>query len=313
MLFRTVAAAALLAASSLAQAGLTAIDLSMYRLTRTIDIGPTLRQLPNAHESSAITYNRNSGSLFVIDDEGVAITQFRRDGTFVSRMQLTGFQPASVGDPEGLTWVGTDAQGRPLLVIAAERSRNLYQVPFVADTTVDRTAMGSVNLGSLVGNIGIEGVSFDPRDGSFVTVKEKTPIEVNRHVVTGFPGTAITTSLFNPAGLIVNGAALVDLADVQVLSTVIDPSSPFADHLLLLSHESNALLLMTRAGQLLGSFDLRGISTTIEGVTIDEHGIIYLTDETPNIYVLTQIPVPGAWLLMASGLAALAWLRRRSA
>jgi len=64
-----------------------------------------------------------------------------------------------------------------------------------------------------VGNVGTEGVSFDPRDGTFVTVKEKTPQEVRRHTVDFAlaPPRARRSSL--RAGL-----GLLDLSDVQVLA-----------------------------------------------------------------------------------------------
>ena len=102
---------------------------------------------------------------------------------------------------------------------------------------------------------------------------------------------------------------------MQVLSTVAVPGSALADQLLLFSHESKRLLHTTRAGQILGMFDFSAISDSAEGVTIDENGVIYVTDETPNIYVLEPgvavVPVPAAWALMASGLVLLGAMRRR--
>jgi uncharacterized protein YjiK len=305
MIARALFASLLLAAAPVAQAALASLDLSTYTLTRTMPTGASM--LPNGSESSAITYNRASGTLFVIDDEGVAISQFTRTGQFVDRMTLAGFGSAATGDPEGLTYIGNNQ-----FVIAAERALTLYRVTYDPTTTPNRTALPSAVLATPpVGNVGIEGVSYDPRDGSFVTVKEKAPAQVNSNVVTfGAPGSAVVTSLFDPAVL-----NTLDLGDVQVLSTVAMPGSSLADQLLILSQESSMLLHVTRAGQILGMFDFAAISGSAEGVTIDENGVIYVTDETPNIYVLEPnvavVPVPAGWVLMASGVALLGFVRRR--
>ena len=74
-------------------------------------------------------------------------------------------------------------------------------------------------------------------------------------------------------------------------------------------------LVPERTGQILGMTDFRAISGDAECVTIDENGVIYVTDRTPNIYVLEPgvavVPVPAAWALMASGLLLLGMMRRR--
>ena len=67
---------------------------------------------------------------------------------------------------------------------------------------------------------------------------------------------------------------------------------------------------------IVSSFDFSAISDTAEGVTIAADGTIYLTDETPNVYVLTAaVPEPETYALMVSGLAVLgvAAARRRRA
>lgn len=292
---RTAAALALLlsGAASLGQAA--SLNLGGYTLTGVYNL-PAV----TASEASAITYNWDTDTLFVVGDEGEALVEVSRTGQQLSAAKLTGFD-----DTEGLTYMGGGQ-----FVVAEERLRNLYQLTYQAGTVITRSDLAYVSLGDTVGNIGIEGVSYDPRDGSFVTVKEKTPQEVNLNTVTfGTPGSADVVSLFSPAALGVS-----DLSDVQVLATVLAGAD--ADNLLIFSQESARLLEVDRSGNILSSFDFSGLSDSAEGVTIDAAGNIYVVAENgsnPQLFALAPAPVPlpaAAWLF-GGALAACAGVVRR--
>lgn len=249
---------------------------------------------PAASEASAITWNWDTGTLFALGDEGDAIVEVTTTGAVIGAMSLTGFS-----DTEGLTYIGA---GR--FVIGEERLQDVYRLTYAGGGSVDRSALPSFDLGPTVGNVGIEGFSFDPRDGSYVAVKEKTPQDALRFT-TDFAGVGSVANLFNPAAL-----GVLDLSDVQTLSTVEAlVGAAEADNLLIYSQESALLMEVSRSGALLSQFSLAGLSTTAEGVTIDSRGVIYVCDETPVVHVLTPIPGPSSLGLLA--LAGLVAGRRR--
>lgn len=262
------------------------IDLSTYQLTASYALPrgdfSTNPAVINAHEVSAITYNWDTQTLFVVGDEGGHITEVSLDGVPLSKMAILGFN-----DPEGLTYVGNGQ-----LMLVEERNRDVYRVTYASGGFVFKTSLTAIDLGTFVDNIGLEGISYDPRDGSFVTVKEKTPQEVNANQLDFTAFTATTSPIFTP------NLGVADIADVQVLSTV--PSlagSAEADHLLLVSQESRVLLEVDRAGNVLGQFSLSGLPDSVEGVTIDPDGNIYLVAENgsdPMMYVLSPPPAPAS-------------------
>lgn len=296
MKVRSLIASAVLLAPAIAGAQVASLDLGNYQLTRTVGLpaGP-------AAEASAVTWNWDRDSLFVVGDEGDAIVEVDRNGTLLSSMSLSGFD-----DTEGLTYIGG---GR--FVVVEERLQDAYVLIYAAGGAVSRSSLASASLGVTVGNVGLEGISYDPSTGQYIVVKEKTPEQVNAATLSfgiGTSGTATVTSLFDPASL-----GLTDLSDVQVLSTVLDPSSADYGNLLIYSQESARLLEVSRTGSVLSMYSLAGITDSAEGVTIDSNGTIYIVDEGPNMYVLTPTPVPlpaAAWLLL-SGVAGLVGFGRR--
>lgn len=293
-----------LAASATASAAITSVDLGNYALT-----GSYL--LPSAaSEASAITYNWDTGTFFVLGDEGDALVEISKTGQQISKMTLTNFN-----DTEGVTYIGNGQ-----FVITEERLRDAYRFTYAANGSASRTSLAAADLGTTIGNIGIEGISYDPRNGSFVTVKEKDPQGVMSNVLTfgtpgGAQGTAAITSLFAPS------LGVIDLSDVQVLSVVASLSGkPDEDNLLVLSQESSLLLEVTRSGTVLSSFDLSLLTGNAEGVAIDPvTGRIYVVAEASyalggsTLFELTPtpVPVPAALPLFGSALAGLFAINRR--
>lgn len=295
-----VCGAAVLPSWEVQAAPVTSVDLGNYVLTGTFFL-----PVPSALEASAIAYNHDTDTLSVLGDEGDAIVEVSKTGAQLSVMTLTGFD-----DTEGLTYVGGGQ-----FVLAEERLRTLFKLTYTAGGSVARAGLPNANLGSTVGNIGIEGVSYDPRDGTFVTVKETAPQEVNRNTVTfGTPGTAVVTSIFNPASL-----GLIDLSDVQLLAAL--PSligTPDENNMLIFSQESAKLLEVGPTGAVLGMFSLAGV-VNAEGITIDRDGVIYIVDENdavsqPRMFVLAPVPLPAPLWLLGSALFGLSpFVRRKHA
>lgn len=313
---RAAAVAALLACAAAGAAAQTSLGLAGYRLTGNYPLA-TLGGL--GLEASAVTFARDRGSLFFVGDEGMGIVEISLGGTTLGSMAFNWAGTGSTNnDAEGLTY-----RGNGQFVLVDERSQRAYQFSYQAGGTV---ALGSTPYATISNyspsNIGIEGISFDARDGSFVTVKQDSdpnpargPQEVRAGQMTFAQGGGSSSIpvLFDAALLGLN-----NLSDVQTLSAVDQfLGTAVADHLLILSLDSRRLVEASRSGQVISSLDIAGLTTqAIEGVTIDHRGTIYLVAEdsgTPNsrLFVLTPVPEPGTWAMMAGGLALLGWRARR--
>ena len=242
------------------------LDLTRYKLSGTYS-------LPSkAAEASGVTWNWDTDTLFVIGDEGKAIVQVSKTGTQIDTMTLSGFE-----DTEGIAYIGNGK-----FVVTEERLQDAYVLTYAAGGTVTRSSLPSVSIGSTVGNIGIEGISYDRATESYVAVKEKDPQAVYGLKIDFSLKTITVSNLFDP-GLL----KMADLSDVQTLSSVTSLGTTAKNNLLIVSQESSMLLEATRSGTALSKFDLASISTDIEGLTIDKDGTIYLVAQTPKLYVLT--------------------------
>jgi uncharacterized protein YjiK len=285
-----------------AQAAVNSINLSNYSVSGAYALD-TLNDL--GLEASAVTYARDRNSLFFVGDEGMGVVEISLTGQTLGSMTFSNWPTTSTNnDAEGLTYLGGG-----VLVVAEERLQDAFRFNYVAGGSVALASADYVSIAATVGNVGTEGISYDPRDGSFVSVKQDNPQAVLAGSLTFAPGGGVSlmTALFNADSAL----GLASLSDVQTLSPVDAlAGTAAADNLLILSLDSKKLIEINRSGVILSSFDLSGVTTqSIEGVTVDQNGTIYLVAEdsgTPNskLFVLTAAPVPEAetWAMMLAGL-----------
>lgn len=286
-------------------------------------------------EASAVAYardrvdgNGNLGTLFFVGDEGTGVIEISRTGQTIGSMTFNWAGTGSTkNDTEGLTYLGN---GR--LVVTEERLQNAYRFDYAAGGSASLGSAAYVSIGPTIGNIGIEGISYDPRNGNFVTVKQDDPAQLKIFNSLSFAATAaadaIAATQFTGANSASTLFGLASLSDVQTLAPVDAlAGTAAADNLLVLSLDSRKLIEIDRAGNTRSSFDLAGIlpNNGIEGVTVDEQGNIYLVaeqiqDGTPNtqsqlivLAPLAPIPEADSYALMLLGMGLVGVLARRKA
>ncbi len=204
-----------------------------------------------AQEASAVTYNWDTNTLFITGDGGTSVTQVTKTGQLIDTMTLapcSSPQGTEFYDPEGINDVG---DGKFVLV-KEERNRQAVLFTYVPGGILRRADAQTVKLGTTIGNVGLEGLSYDPLTSGFIFVKEADPISIFQTGIDFAAGTATngsptatgSTNLFNPAL-----ANLADFSDVFALSNL--PSlggQPDFNHLLILSPESGQVINVDRSG-----------------------------------------------------------------
>lgn len=274
----------------------------------------TTYSLANTSEASAIAYSWDSDSLYVIGDEGGDITQYSKTGQIINSMRMIG--PGEKPDTEAITYLG----GGKFLV-GDERSQTGSVYSYSPGSTGVRPS-SSYTFGSATGNIGLEGLAYDPMTQSVWGVKETGPQSIYRMGSTSAVdwvgnGQSILNPI-NPGQLRLNGVGLADLADIYVMAASAAFSGTGQEgNILILSQESKMLLEVDRSGKIISALDLNFVgSDSIEGLTMDRDGVLYLTSEdtraggASTLHVLaTHAPEPSSMLLAALG--SLVTLRRR--
>lgn len=275
-------------------APVTSVDLSRYVRVGRYDLPEPTRTAhpPNnllAQEASGVTYNWDTDTLFVVGDGGTSVTQVTKTGQLIDTMTLApGSSPQGTDfyDPEGITYMGG---GKFILVEERDRQANLFT--YTAGGILHHADVQTVKLGTTIGNIGLEGLSYDPLTSGFIFVKEADPQSVfqtgidfvAKTATNGSPTATGSTNLFNPAL-----ANLADFSDVFALSNLPSLSGqPDFSHLLILSQESGQIINIDRSGTISSKLTivsdpgnpLSVPDQTHEGLTMDRDGNLYLVSE----------------------------------
>lgn len=257
------------------------LDLANYTLVGQygLSVGSGANLL--AGEVSAVTWNQDTDTLFIVGDNGTSVTQIGKTGQLIDTMTLPADATKPQGtyyyDPEGIAYIGGGQ-----FVLSEERYRQVTRFTYAAGTTLDPATAQTVKLGTTIGNTGFEGISFDPVTGGYIIVKEKTPLGIFQTGIdftadtatNGSPTATGSTNLFDPA----LADAVADFGDVYALSNVLPIGAADREHLMVLSQESGRILKMDRSGQVLGTLAIE-VAAQHEGITFDAQLNMYVTNE----------------------------------
>lgn len=230
-------------------------------------------------ETSGLTYNPQTGTLFTVTGKHPLLVELSRDGEILRRILLKGFS-----DPEGVEMMDN---GR--MAIVDERRRQLTTFTLRdGDLELNAADFPGFDLGFAdAGNKGFEGLGWDSRSHSLLLGKERGPLGL---FSLPFPGEDGAAGTLQP--LMAGNLGLRDISSLSV--------DERTGHLLLLSDESRLLLELDRSGQPVSflslSGGLNGLDSSIkqaEGVAMDENGDIYIVAE-PNLFYRFRKPLPDA-------------------
>ncbi len=270
------------------------VDLSTYVRIGRYDLPePTRTAHPVnsllAQEASGVAYDWDTDTLFIVGDGGTSVTQVTKTGQLIDSMTLAlGGSPQGTEfyDTEGITYIGGGQ-----FVMTEERDRQAVQFTYAAGTTLTRDLTHTVKLGTTVGNIGLEGLTYDPLSGGYIFVKETGPLSIFQTDIdfvagtatNGSPTTVNSTNLFDPAL-----AGTTDFSDVYSLANIpLLNGQPDGSHLIIISQESGKIVEVDRSGNVYSALTITADpgnplsvpDQTHEGVTMDRAGNLYVVSE----------------------------------
>ena len=220
-----------------------------------------------AKNLSGLTFSSETRTLFVVVDKPPMILELSLDGKLKRSIHLRGFS-----DPEGIVHVSGET-----FYVVEEGRRKLCQVRLGKTTkSVNYYDCRKFIIDSKpAGNLGLEGVAYDPRGNRFFIIKEKSPLKI--YLATVPEKGHGKAEVQEPWSL----EETPDLKDVSGLHY--DPASK---NLLVLSHESRCVVEFTADGTELGR--LRFDIPKAEGITMDHEGNLYICAEPNELYIFKK-------------------------
>ena len=230
-------------------------------------------------EASAVAFDTDTKTdLYIVGDGATSIVRTSLDGKVLDSMELN---PGDFQDTEGVTYIGGGK-----MVLVEERLRQVSEFTYVAGQTLTRADVQTIKLGTTVGNVGIEGISFDKETGNFFGVRQAEPTSIFQFkpdwtalTATDGAGKPLNGSTDNPTFLF--DAAKTGLSafnDVYAVSNVLPANAPDVDNILITAAPDGKVEKLDRNGNIKSFLymDARGQN---EGVTMGTDGTIYLAGE----------------------------------
>lgn len=270
-IFTFISALSITSLASHSDPEFTGINFSQYK----VSFQKTLTTVTD--NLSGITYSSDTDSLFAIINNPEQIVELDKQGKILRQIPLTGFV-----DTEGITYLG-----QRHFALMQERQRSVSVVEITSLTrTIDVSGAKQFNLKPAVdNNAGLEGIAWSAQSGLFVA-NEHSPSEIIH-----LPSTLISglgphaTDHGNIMPRFLDNLPLDDISGLHFTEQ--------AEQLLVLSDESRELLAIDADGTIHSQFDLSpgwfGFNPYLEqpeGVTMDNHGLIYIVGEPNNLLVL---------------------------
>ena len=246
-------------------------DLGKYKLT----VGPVL--IDGVRDNaSGLAYNNSTKTLFMVLNGPPTLMEMNLAGMVKRKIELKGFD-----DTEGVVWIEGNTFG-----VVEERRRNLVILDVEPDAvSVDYNKCRKILVEpENYGNLGLEGIGYDPVRKMFIIVKEKNPKRI--YTVKVNPNGQEISRLWDPETDLMG---LLDLAGAEY--------DQATGYILIVSDESKCVVEVTNEGRELSRLSLEagknGLTETIpqpEGLTIDEQGNIYICSEPNIFYVFSKTP-----------------------
>lgn len=226
-------------------------------------------------DGSGITYNWDTKTFFVILN-GPAVVLELDVGLKTKRViKLAGFD-----DTEAITWIGGTSYA-----IVEERRFTICLIEIDDKTErVEYDKAVKAVAGKPAGNVGLEGVAYDPTARTFYMVKEKDPRAICKMTRQGVENGGKAEAVWD---IEARSLGMKDLSDLHY--------NIASGSLLILSDESQCVVETTKDGRELGRLSLAegsaGLAKGIvqpEGVTIDDKGVLYVVSEPNLLYVFEK-------------------------
>jgi len=239
--------------------------------------GP-VRIADNAGQSSGLTFDASLNQLYVIVNSPQQIHRLNASGEYLSSVDLKGFT-----DTEGIAFLGNEQ-----FVLVDEREGIISWFTMNLETkTIEFKPDQSIKIfPHNVGNIGLEGITYDRQSKQLFVVKDRKPKKI---YALQWPVSDIKQPVINtpwnaeehPWWLVRNFSGIHYHKE--------------SGHLFILSRRSRTIIEYTLSGQKVGSFSLKSGSAKLqqtigkaEGIVIASNGTLYLCAELNQLYIFKK-------------------------